>query len=111
MKRMMILGAAALMLVLGYAAPSQAKEPGIRPMEQKAAFENNRRGRPHRNRGGGSFWFGFGNGGGYYGPRYYSQPRRHYYYAPPPVYYAPPPPPPTYYYYPSPGYGGAVIIR
>lgn len=109
MKRMMILGAAALLLATAYVAPAQAKDPGVRPLDQKESFEKNRRGRPHRNRGGG-VWFGFGGSGGGYGPHYYHPPRRHYYYAPPPpVYYAPPPPPPTYYY-PSHGYGGGVVV-
>lgn len=110
MKRMMILGAAALLLAMAYVAPAQAKDPGVRPLDQKESFENNRRGRSHRNRGG--VWFGFGGGGGGYGPHYYHPPRRRYYAPPPPVYYAPPPPPPTYYY-PSHGYGGGgvVIIR
>lgn len=111
MKKTTLFGAAVLMIVLGFTAPSQAKEPGLENLAGKQSVENNRGrhyGRGRGGRGGGGIWFSVGSGGGYHRPRHY-YPRQRYHYAPPPVYYYAPPP--TTYYYPAPGCGGTVIVR
>lgn len=107
MKRMLIGGALALAACFAFAGPStvHAKEPSLRPSEEKTQTERGPRrygGRRHRGRG--SVWIG---GGGYWGPRYYAPP------PPPPrrVYVVPAGPPVVYttpYYY---GGGGTVYCR